>query len=730
MLYRMKRTAIVLSVIFGSIAVLLATAFFAYLGITWGVKLDRGKLSLDTSCIRLYDSAGEQIERAARSSVSLEGLPAYVGDAFVAVEDKRFYTHHGFDYRRIGKAMLKNMASLSFREGASTISQQLIKNTHLTGEKTLKRKLRELKLTRILERHYSKEEILELYLNSIYFGHDAFGIGSACDFYFGKDAEGLTPAESAMLAALVRSPGRYSPFRNPSLCLSRRNFVLRLMKEQGYLSEKEYGEAIDEPLPEAPSGKREAGAYLSVVFDELAGLFPDAKSGELGGLRVFTYLDPSLQSELEKTEKNSDFCVLVRENGTNALKALHSTCGILNRMPASTLKPLLVYGPAIEEDFISPATPILDERVNFAGYMPDDAGGASNKYVSAREALAKSVNIPAVKILNSIGCERAVKYLEKMNLHVDKGDYTLALALGGMREGYTLPALADAYATFANGGFYSPSHAIRRVEDSSGRVLYECRPQKTHVFSEETSYLICDMLRTAAEEGTARRLRSLPYPVCAKTGTAEGKGGNTDAYTLAFTHEDTVAVWLGNRDNTPIQAVGGGAPANVALRIFQALYPNGEPEPFPTCDKVARIDFDREEYDRNHRIVLADPLSPTVCRLSELFKTSAAPREQCSRFSCPIIEKPSISIKNGAVYIELCQTQYYAYIVKRENRGKITTIYSGKYQKIICDNSVRAGESYRYTVIPVYNGVEGEGVELPLIRIAGTEKLPDEWWND
>ena len=726
----MKRAAIVLSVIFGSIAVLLFTAFFAYLGITAGVKLDRNKLTLDTSCIRLYDGAGEQIETASRGSVSLEGLPPYVGGAFVSVEDKRFYNHNGFDYRRIGKAMLKNIASFSFREGASTISQQLIKNTHLSGEKTLKRKLREFKLTRILERHYSKEEILELYLNSIYFGHDAFGIGSACTFYFGKDVEELTPAESAMLAALVRSPNRYSPFKNAEACLARRNFVLRLMKEQGYLSEKEYAKAANEPLPVLPAQRQAGGAYLSVVFDELSEIFPEANSGEIGALRIYTYLDRTLQSQLEKTEADSDLCVLVRDNKANALKALHATCGVLTRMPASTLKPLLVYGPALEEDYITPATPILDEKVNFSGYMPDDAGGASGKYVSVREALSKSINIPAVKTLNSIGCERGVKYLEKMNLHVEKEDYSLALALGGMRDGFTLPALADGYATFANGGYFAPARAIQRVEDASGRVLYRFTPPKREVFSEETSFLMCDMLRTCAQEGTARRLKALPYPVCAKTGTAEGPYGNTDAYMLAFTREDTVAVWLGNRDNSPITATGGGAPANIALHVFQLLYHDYEPEPFPVCDKVQRVDYDREEYEINHRIVLADPLSPTLCRGNELFKTSALPHEQCSRFSCPIIEKPTVSVKSGAVYIELCQTQYYAYIVKRENRGQIATIYSGKFQKVICDNSVRAGESYRYTVIPVFNGVEGEPVELPLVRIAGTGELPNDWWTD
>lgn len=726
----MKRVLKAFLIAAGVLLVLILALLLYYFGITANVRLDRNKLALSTACIRLYDGNGEQIEGAKRKSVALSELPAHVPQAFIAVEDKRFYSHHGLDYRRIAGATLKNIKTFSFREGASTISQQLIKNTHLSSEKTIARKLREFKLTRQLEKKYSKDEIIELYLNSIYFGHDIFGIANASEFYFGKEAEQLSPAESAMLAALVRSPNRYSPFRNAEACKKRRDFVLSLMREQGRIPDCVYEEAKSVSLPLSPCRREHADSYLSVVFDELSNLLPDAETGDFGTISVYTFLDPSLQQKLEETDVDSDVCVLVRDNRTDGIKALYSTCGTPKRLPASTLKPLLVYAPAIEEDIISPATPILDEKTDFGGYCPDDAGGASGTYMSARYALAHSVNIPAVKILNSLGCDRAAGYLEKMGLPTERDDCSLALALGGMKEGFALPALSDGYATLAKGGNYAPSSAIARIEDGKGRVLYEHKPQGTRVFSEETSYLVNDMLKTAVKEGTAKKLRSLPYDVCAKTGTAEGKCGNTDAYTIAYTTADTVAVWMGNRDNTPVSVSGGGKPANIAFQVLRTLYESGSPQDFSMCEGIEEVKIDMQEYEKNHRICLSDPLSPLCTDRKELFKKSALPLEKSTRYSSPQIDMPTISIINGSVKIVLCQTEYYDYIIKRENRGTVTTIYQGKYQKYICDNSVRAGESYRYSVTPVFRGHEGETVYLSPVYVGNETSLPEKWWED
>lgn len=722
-----KRTLRIFLILFSIIAVLVTAALAYYFSVTAGVRLEPSKLTLDTSYMKLYDKDGAEIVSAKKQiATPYEELPAHLPQAFIAVEDKRFYEHNGFDYKRIGKAVLKNVSSFSFKEGASTISQQLIKNTHLSSEKTLNRKLKEFKLTRSLEKRYTKEQIMELYLNSIYFGHSAFGASKASAFYFGKDVRDITPAESATLAALVRSPNRYSPLKAPDKCLSRRNLVLKLMREQGFLSQSEYETAKAETLPDR-AHESDENAYLSAVYERADELL--ASRGRRG-INVYTFYDKDVQHTLSQQSAESDYSLVVRDNATHGIKAFHSTCGAIERLPASTIKPLLVYGPALEENLISPLTPLSDSRTDFNGYSPDDCGGATGEYMSVRYALSHSVNIPAVRVLNTLGAERGAQYLRKMDLEIPRDDYSLALALGGMKKGFTLLQMSDAYAVFANGGTFSPSSFIRSITDEKGRELYRFRPETRRVFSEDVCYIMNDMLQTAVREGTAKKLRALDYEVCAKTGTGEGQGGNIDAYTMSYTHDDTVCVWMGNRDNSPVNATGGGLPANMTLAVYETLYRGRKPSAFPSCDGVERVRYDLSEYENERRIVLADPLAPPAESGQELFRKCALPQTVSTRYSAPSIRKPVISVKNGTVFIELCQTQYYDYEIKRENRNKSVTIYKGKYTKCVCDNSVQAGESYTYTVTPFYKGRKGESVVLPSVRVEKAQTLPDEWWND
>ncbi len=725
----MKRVFAIIGTILAVCGIIVLSLFLYFLSVTRDVTLDPQKLALDTACIALYDGRGEHMEETTAEPALYAAMPEHLTRAFVAVEDKRFFQHNGFDYRRIVKAALKNISTLSFREGASTISQQLIKNTHLTSEKTVTRKLKELKLTRMLEKNYTKEDILERYLNSIYFGHSAFGIGEAAYFYFEKQPEELVPAESALLAALVKSPNRYSPFKDAEACLARRNFVLKLMHEQGYLDDTAYSTALTVPLPASPHPLGHRSFYPSLVYEELSEIFPDAETGELGVLRIYTAFDPDLQESLEQIPAESGIVAVVRDNRENSIKAIRTTVGLPRRLPASTIKPLLVYGPAIEENLISPATPILDEKTNFGGYTPEDAGGVSGTYVSARQALAKSINIPAVKLLNALGVDRGAAYLEKMQLELSREDRTLAAALGGVQEGFSLPALVDGYATLANGGLYRPSGTILRIENARGDVLYEHHVRDERVYSEDTAFLVTDMLKTAAKEGTARKLKSLPFDVAAKTGTNEVNGLNLDAYTIAYTTEDTVGVWMGNADNTPIQITGGGLPANAVKEIMAKLYEKHTPAAFSRPQSVVRLPYDGEAYEKEHRVLRADPAAPPLIDPEEYFRATALPTEQSTRFSRPSIKMPQIYVKNGSVNIVLCQTEYYDYVIKRENRGTVATIYSGEFRTNICDNTVEPGESYLYTVIPYYQGNEGMPALLPRVQISSPSALPEDWWD-
>lgn len=367
----MKKTWKILLVISGCFAVIAASGAAYYTIVTQDAVLDEKKLVISDDKIEIFDANGRAVKDAAafspKETFRLDSLSEKVKFAFVDTEDKRFYDHDGFDYKRIVKATWKNLKSRSFKEGASTISQQLIKNTHLSQEKTIKRKLKEFKLTRQLEKRYTKDEILEKYLNTIYFGHNCFGLSSAAEFYFGKEPSELRLAEAAVLAGLIKSPNNYSPFKHPENCLGRKKTVLSAMLAQGHITEEEKEDALSVPLPTAPSAGALDKSYFDRVFDELEELSEEYDFVLGGNIRIYTYLDAGLQNYLESLSSASetDKIYTVLDNKTHGFKAYYSTVGEIKRLPGSLIKPLLVYAPALEEDMISPATPILDEKQIF-----------------------------------------------------------------------------------------------------------------------------------------------------------------------------------------------------------------------------------------------------------------------------------------------------------------------------------------------------------------------------
>ncbi len=704
-----------------------AAAAAYYFSVTAGVRLNSAKLEPTAYSISVYDKDGAPVAQiahgAAKKKISIECLPDHVRGAFLAAEDKNFYSHHGLDYKGMARALLKNIRARSFKQGASTISQQLVKNTQLTPERTLRRKLREIKLTRQLERKYSKDAILELYLNTIYFGHACYGIASAAEFYFGKEAGSLNAAEAATLAAIIRSPNRYSPFSAPEKCKAVRNSVLEQMKKLGMLDEAECAAAQRAPLPERGGNAVAAQSYLDAVsreFDELPLLSPYAVRG---GCKVYTYLDRSLQryaETLRTTADRSGRSIAVCSNDEHAVCALYTTEGELRRQPGSVIKPLAVYAPAIEEGLLAPCTPVLDEKTDFDGYAPSNYKDIYHGYVSAREALANSYNVPAVKFLRQLGTERSARYLQSLGLRLNEEDKTLALALGGLREGYTLRELAGAYAAFACGGEFAPLACIRKIEDGSGNVLYERKAELRRVFSEDTAELINDMLTRAAQDGTAKKLHTLPFRVCAKTGTCGTDEGNTDAYTIAYTPAHTVAVWMGNADNSRTDISGGGLPCHYAMLLLKEIYKEKAPPAFKEGAAV-RLRLDRAAYESEHTVLLAAETQPERFTVTELFCRAHCPKTVSPLFSEPYADA-SIRCNKQTVLIDLCHTEYYAYIIKDEFNGKTTLLFDGFVNNgTFADEKEKPKGKHRYSVTPYYLTDGGE-------RIYGKEqRLPDVW---
>ena len=725
------------------------SAFIYYKFATKDVRLDASRLLFNESNFSIFAADGHLIPlglEANRQAVAPKDIPWHTKQAFIDVEDKRFYTHHGFDQKGIARAILHNAKARSFKEGASTISQQLIKNTHLSQEKTLKRKLCEWKLTRQLENTYTKEEILTLYLNTIYFGHSCFGIASASNFYFDKQPQDLTIAESAMLAGMIKAPNHYSPFKNAEKCYTRRACVLRLMRKNGSISPEEEQTANNVPLPVIQKRAEKNKNYTFFVLDELTTLAEEYGFRVGGKIEIQTYMDSTLQTYMEKlgaTEENQGKTFLVLDCKTGGFKGCISTIGNEKRLPGSLIKPLLVYAPAIQENYISPATPILDEPVNFGGYTPQNHDGAYHGYVSARECVEKSLNIPAVKTCSALGISKCVDYLQKMGLPVAEEEKNLALALGGMKYGYTLKDLLAAYSVFPNEGLKLSCGFIAKIKINDTTVYTKPKTSQ-RVFDADSAYLMTDILKSTAQNGTAKKLRALPFEIAAKTGTVGTKNGNTDAYALSYTSKDCVAVWCGNADNSKIEISGGGLPCNYLKALNEFLYDEYEKKgenipPFSIPKSIVKIALDKPMYYDTHTMLCADENSPADYYFFELFKKGSIPLDKSTSFTFPSILPPTISLNDNKVVITLHprSPSYYSYRIERSDYATHTTLYEGKFLRKFLDENIESDKTYTYTVTPIYKERVGKSVILP--TISTQEKAPSlvedkkisqtEWWN-
>ena len=716
--------------------------FGVFFAVTKDATLDEEKLILSNAKIVVYNDKGVPTANAffKDNTLSINEIPLHTRNAFIDTEDKRFYAHGGFDMRRIARAALNNLKARSFKEGASTISQQLIKNTHLTQEKTLKRKFKEWKLTRALESAYTKDEILEKYLRIIYFGHNCFGLRSAADFYFGKTPETLDLADSAILAGIVKSPNNYSPFKNPENCKKRKLCVLNAMLKNGSITPQEKEKAMQKALPQAPRLQPDNG-YLHYVYDELTALKEKYSLPTYENVEIYTYLDEDLQKKLQnicEEYTQTDVVAMCLDNLSHGFKACYSTIYNAKRLPGSLLKPLFVYAPALEENVLSPATPILDEAINFGGYRPENFDGKYHGYVSTRECVAQSLNIPAVKTLNSLGMKKCEQYAQKMGLPVDKDDLFLSLALGGMKNGYTMQQLISAYSTLPCEGNYSKGQFISEIK-INGKSVYKNTDDFQRVFSQDSAYLMTDMLKTATKTGTAKKLRSLNFPIACKTGTVGTNKGNTDAYAISYTSLDTVGVWLGNRDNAFIEHTGGGLPCNFLWHINEYLSTAHTNIPdFKRPETIAEVSLDKMSYYDTHTLSLAEQETPMEYRFTELFKKSCIPTKTSHFFTNPVINPPVLHYDGKQVTILFDkEIPLYSYKIDRYDYATHITVYEGTGVKEISDTSVEKDKNYVYTVIPIYKDRQGVPVVLPTITTkAGApppnlerEILDKNWWE-
>lgn len=661
------------------------------------IAFDISKITnpINTMNFNLYDIDGNKIENENDSYVDLEDINPLTVQAFISIEDKNFYEHNGINIKRIIKASLNNLVSHSFKEGASTISQQLIKNTHLSSEKTLKRKMKEIIITKKMEQQLTKDEILEYYLNLIYFGNNSYGIKEASNNYFNKEPNELSLSEGAMLAGIIKAPSRYSPYNNYNLCLGRRNLVLKEMLKDGKITSEEFQKAYDSEIELADANlnskaNKNSNLYEKLAVQEASEILQLDYKG-LKDYKIYTYKNSIESQNLENIfnddsyfQKNSfgntpSGMGIILDNSTGGVEAMAGRSDYelsnIKRQPGSAIKPILVFSPALEEGIISPATKILDEEININGYKPNNVGGFHG-YVSVRDSVSKSLNIPAIKIMEKVGLDKGKEFASKAGIEFSDRDNNYAIALGGFTNGISLQQLTNSYLPYTNNGNYIKSTFIKEIRNSEGLVVYKHNIKNKKVMSEDTAYLMTDLLISGVKEGTSKKLSYLPYQVAGKTGTVaiEGTNYNSDAISVAYTSNKTMGVWIGNYSMKPEGRLestnNGGTFATAIIKdTFEKVYENEKPKDFEIPNSIEKIAIDSKSYEEN-RVEIASTQTPERYKLYEVFSKRYLPSETSTNFNNYTLKDFSAKIKNNQLVIKFNADDYIDYKICVYSNGK------------------------------------------------------------
>jgi penicillin-binding protein 1A len=659
-----------------------------------------------------------------RVEVSLDLISPHLRNAVMAVEDARFYEHDGIDGIRVMGAILRDVREGRAAEGASTITQQLARVSFLSRDKTLRRKVREAILAQRIEKMYSKDQILEIYLNKVYFGDGLYGAEAAARGYFGKPASEVSVAEAAMLAGIIKAPSAVNPTTNLDRATERRNVVLTLMCEHGFITQRERDAAVAEQVGLHDSLRREDAAALhfkEIVRRELIERF-GKEAVYRKRLRVYTTIDPDMQKAAEAAVAGSlrqielqiasastprrarrpsgngvaeplQAALLALDPVTGEVRAIvggrdTSSVGLnralqSKRQPGSAFKPF-VYAAALENGY-SPSTLIdrLNEPIETyrGAWLPEDEHSAADS-MTMRTALRMSSNRAAVRMLEDVGIERAVSYAKTLGVGTVPNVPSLALGSGEV----TLASMTAAYAAFANGGVVHEPVFIRRVEDQDGGILFQGDSHPRRAVSESTAFLMASMLADVIDAGTANRARAMGFklPAAGKTGTTNDF---VDAWFVGFTPSLVAGVWVGF--DTPRTIVKDGFAGQLAVPMWASFM------------KIATQNSAAEWFSPPRDLVAVE-----VCRVS-----GALPGEGCRNAA-------SISATGAVTYKSMVYTEYFVRGTEPQNTCAIHAAGYVPYQEPVFSATAFDGLGGVLGVDPVVASPP------PVSRDAGTPVVP------
>ncbi|MDR6882247.1 PBP1A family penicillin-binding protein [Bacillus sp. 3255] len=662
-----------------------------------------------------------------RESVDIKDIPERLKYAFIATEDRRFEQHAGVDFWAIGRALVKDVIHMSAVEGGSTITQQLAKNVFLSSEKTAFRKATEMSIAFALDEKYTKDEILERYLNRIYFGSNAYGIKAAAKIYFGKsNLNDLKVWEMATLAALPKAPSRYSPLTNPDLSKERRGVVLRLMTDQGYITEAERAEAaaVDYvPPTAAATGTKDYASYVDYVMNEAEDMYGISEDELLTkGYRIYTTMDTKAQKIMETTYANPSFfqkdasdgqkiqsAMVIVDNKTGGLMALiggrdYKSRGFSRvyskRQPGSSFKPIAAYGPALESGNYNPYSILDDSKTSFGNgtYTPRNYDRVTHGQVTMLEAVKKSYNLAPVWLLEQMGVGSGLEFAKKLGIQLNaQKDRNLAIALGGLTDGVSPLEMATAYTAFANQGVQNKTHAILRITDAQGKEVAAYKQEKKQVIQPKTAYYMTMLLQGVVETGGTGTKAKFNRPVAGKTGTTglDIKGieqYDRDVWFVGYTPEWTAAVWEGfdKVDAKHYVTIGSGSPSSIFKEVMSKSL---EGRPVTNFVKPDNVPVPTE----------------TPSGITDL----AAVYE---------VDKKSVKITWTSLGDKMTYNVY-----RKGSKEAEAKLLTQSPVPSVNDTSVFSGETYQYYVMPVNadTNVEGAKSNVASVEIPKDNTLPN-----
>ncbi|QED48401.1 transglycosylase domain-containing protein [Cytobacillus dafuensis] len=616
----------------GIAGMLLGAGAFAYM-VKDAPKLDEKQLR-DPIPSKILDKDGNVITEVGsenREYVEYEDIPKLVEDAFLATEDVRFYQHNGMDLRRLAGAVLANITDGFGSQGASTITQQVVKNSFLNNEKTLSRKAQEAWLSFQLERKYTKQEIFEMYVNKIWMSEGSHGVLTASHIYFGKDLDELELHEAALLAGMPQSPENYNPFKHPDKAEKRRNIVLSLMNQHGFITKEEMEAAqkipVESSLVKEEDRKHNDSPYdsfVDVVIDEMEQKYPDLNVSS-DGLTIHTTLDTNAQDYVEKMLNSNEIVqfpddkfqagITLLDTKTGEIRAIGGGRNLevkrgfnyatdLRRQAGSTFKPILDYGPAIEYLNWGTYHVLNDEPYTYSdGTKINNWDHKHMGPMSMREALARSRNIPALKTLQEVGPDKAKEFANNLGFELDEVNESYAIGANLVSP----LQMAGAYSAFGNNGLYNEPHAIKEIEMRDGTKI-DVTPETKPVMKDSTAFMITDMLKSGVKDsyGTGKAANVPNLHVVGKTGTTNysadqiqkwniPNGALPDAWFAGYTTNYTAAVWTGYKDME--NSIAAGHDQRIAQLLFKNLMEHvsqGIDTPdFPVPNSVEKVAIEK-----------------------------------------------------------------------------------------------------------------------------------------